>query len=195
MQLFFRTFLRGLLVTVPFALTIYIVFWIFKGLEDIFQYLILLVLPEYYYYSGIGFVLGVVLIFFIGVIAKILIFQRIFGFFEQILTKLPLVKTIYSSLKDLLSFFQSSEDKLQKTALLYIDELHGSVLGFVTQEDPEKLPKVEGMEGDTVAFYVPMSYQVGGFTLLVPKEKLQLTEMGVEEALKFALTAGVGRDK
>jgi len=195
MQIFFQTFVRGLLITVPFVLTLYILFWIFNVLEDISQFLILLVLPEQYYYSGIGFALGVVFIFVIGVIANILLFQRVFLYLETMLEKVPLVRTIYSSLKDLLSFFQSSENKLQKTALLQIDELHGSVLGFITQEDPAKLPNVEGFEGEPVAFYVPMSYQIGGFTLLVPKEKLQSIEMGVEEALKFALTAGVARDK
>ena len=70
MQIFIRTFVRGLLITVPFVLTMYILYWIFQGLETIFQSIVLLVLPEYYYTPGIGFALGVVLIFLIGMIAN-----------------------------------------------------------------------------------------------------------------------------
>ena len=104
---------------------------------------------------------------------------------------IPLVKGVYKALKDFFGLFSndSSTDLLQVVSV----QLPGSemrLLGFITRSDFSDLPPGVGREGE-VAVYLPMSYQVGGYTVLLPRSRLQEVAMSREEALRFLLTAGI----
>jgi len=190
MQHFIRTIIRGLALLVPFALTVYVIVWTFAGLEAVLKSGLLLLVDEGYYIPGLGIVVGIALIYALGLLASAVLIERSVRWFEKLIDRIPLVRTIYSSLVDLFSFFQGSESNLQQTGVVYIESLNASVVGFITQDDSSKLPIDSD---DLVAFYIPMSYQIGGFTILVPRNKIKPTSMSVEQGLKFALTAGVSR--
>jgi uncharacterized membrane protein len=64
------------------------------------------------------------------------------------------------------------------------------IIGFITQEDPQRLPEALSNQ-DSVLVYIPMSYMIGGFTLLIPRADVRPCQMNMEEAMRFALTAGI----
>src|SRR5262245_9285273 len=136
-----------------------------------------------------GLVVAIVFVFLVGVLMHGILFRRVFARAEKVLLEIPLVRSVYAALRDLLGLFADhKEPSLQVVSL----DLPGNmrVLGFITRADFSDAPAGIARQ-DEVAVYLPMSYQVGGYTVLVPKSACKPVEMSREEAMKFILTAGL----
>jgi len=143
---------------------------------------------------GIGIIVGVAAIYAIGLLARSWLFGGLIGLGEKIVDKIPLVKSVYSAVRDLLQFLGGGkEEERGKPAIVASEDGKVQLLGLITQEQPEKfLPGAEGR----VAVYLPMSYQLGGYTVFMNRDAVQEIEgLTVEDLLKLSLTAGVGGAK
>ena len=107
---------------------------------------------------------------------------------RRILYQLPLIKTVYRAMRDLFDFFSPKEQGLGEVVAVTYNGTE--MIGFVTQTDEKKLP--ESFRGqDKVLVYLPMSYMIGGFTVFISREHVRPVNMSMEEAMRFALTAGI----
>lgn len=183
-----RILLRGLLAVLPIVVTVALLWWLFEKVESAFAFLLRPLLEERYV-PGMGLALGLIVVFFVGVAMSTWIVRRLVKWGERQLLKLPLIKTLYGSVQDMLSLFAGSQ-KQQFNKVVTVTWGDRRFLGFVTREHFDDLPDAVGGAGD-VAVYLPMSYQLGGFTLMVPRDQVTPVEMSLEEAMKFAITAGV----
>jgi uncharacterized membrane protein len=131
-----------------------------------------------------------VLIFLIGLLVNIWGVPRLIRFGERFVERIPLVKTIYGAVRDLLGFFGKSGElgAVNQVVMVSIGDT-GRVVGLLTRERFDGLPAGLGGEG-YVAVYVPFSYQIGGFTLILPSEEVKPLDMSLEEAMRFIVTAG-----
>lgn len=184
-----KIFLTGLLTVLPIIVTLYFTVWMLTMLESFFGKQLLVLIPDEWYRTGMGLVVAVVVVFAVGLLMHGLVFRRLFGWAERLLLEIPLVRSVYSALRDLLGMFaDEKEDALQVVAVKLPGNLR--VLGFVTRTDFSDVPP--GTAGaDEVAVYLPMSYQIGGYTVFVPRSALTPLAMSREEAMKFILTAGL----
>jgi len=190
-----KYFLQGLIAILPIAITIYILYWLATKAENILGGLIKQILPENIYKPGMGVAAGFVIVLSIGILLRLWLFRKLFRLGEAILERLPVIKTLYGSVRDLMGFFDSSKKKdFSKVVMVTIAGTQTRLIGLVTREDFSQLP--DGIDdGETVAVYLPMSYQMGGFTVYVPKKNIQSVDMTIEEAMRFALTAAVSTKK
>ncbi len=186
-----RTFLTGLATVLPVVATLYLVYWLASGAESILGAGLRLVLSDRLYWPGLGVALGAAIIFAVGLLMHTWLARTIFSWWERLLYRLPLIKSIYGAFRDLLSFVAAPREKgLQQVVAVRIGETDMRLLGFITRDDLQDLPK--GLaEADAAAVYLPMSYQIGGYTVLVPRSALQPVEMSLEDAMRFAVTAGL----
>jgi uncharacterized membrane protein len=184
------TFLRGLGIVLPIALTIYLVVWAAQAAEALLKPLALLFMPDDAYIPGSGLVLAIVLVYLAGLLVQIFVIRWLLRLGQRILERTPLVKSIYNALNDFVSYVsrRPSEDASRVVSVRLENDV--SVIGFITDPNPTKLI-AEGDPTDRVAVYLPMSYQVGGYTLLLPRERLRPLNLGVEDAMRLVLTAGV----
>jgi uncharacterized membrane protein len=184
-----RIFITGLLTVLPIVATLYFTVWMLTVLERFFGKQVLFLVPDEWYRTGMGLAVAVVVVFLVGVLMHAILFRRLFGWTEKLLLGVPLVRSVYAALRDLLGLFaEHKEPSLQVVSL----ELPGNlrVLGFVTRADWSDAPA--GLaRPDEVAVYLPMSYQVGGYTVFVSKSACTPINMSREEAMKFILTAGL----
>lgn len=196
-----RLVFDGLLTVLPLAVTVYALWWIGSSAEGLLGPRIVQVLdwvaPEGrtgadIYVPGMGVAAGFVVLIVVGILARLWIAQRLLALSDRIFARIPLAKTIYSSVKDLLSVFSQQRKSFSNVAFLKIPGTPWKILGLVTREDFPDIPQVED---DQVSIYLPMSYQLGGFTFIVPKEYLETVDMTVEEAMRFAMTAAVSAEK
>lgn len=193
MQKILTNFLKGLLILVPSVVTGFVLVFLFKKIDG------LLGIPI----TGIGFVVTIVGTTIIGAVASNIFFDRIFQFFEKGLTRLPVVKLLYFSIKDLISAFVGEKKMFNKPVMVAMSHLPlgiettpapaGSdikLLGFITAESLAFLPDCE----NRVAVYMPQSYNMGGYLMLVPKDRITPLP-GVESAkfLAFIVSGGVAR--
>lgn len=188
-----RLFLKGLATIIPIALTLLIVLWLAGLAENGVGFLIKLVLPENLYIRGMGLVGGIALVMAIGLLSQVWLFRKLIELGEGALERMPLVKSVFRATKDFVDYF-SSEDgsRFGQAVMVRHPELRIGVMGFVTREDFSELPF--GEEGE-VAVYLPLSYQIAGYTIFVPREWLEPIDLPFEESLRLMLTAAMSRRK
>jgi uncharacterized membrane protein len=186
------TFLRGLGAVLPAALTVWFVIWLAQSAEALLRPVFLFLLPERYYLPGLGFVLGVAIIYAVGVLVQTFVIGRLWDSVLRLFEGVPLVKTVYSALSDFFDFFSR---RPSGTSVVSVDLLGNDtrMIGFVTDSEPGSLTE-PGLDAP-VAVYLPLSYQIGGFTMLIPRSRLTGLDIGVEEAMRLVLTAGIQRRK
>ncbi len=186
-------FLKGLAAILPVFVTVYLIVWIARTAENVLGGIIRFILPESLYVPGIGLLLGVGLVFAVGVLLQAYLIRRLFGWGEALVQRIPLIKTIYSAVQDLMGFIaRGNQQQASQVVLVRVSlgDTSARLMGLVTREDWDGLPDAMGGD-DEVAVYLPMSYQVGGYTLILQRKHLEPVDMGIDEAMRFALTAGM----
>jgi uncharacterized membrane protein len=187
------TFLRGLGVVLPVALTVWILVWLAQAAETMLQPVFMLMLPEQYYLPGLGVVLGVLIIYAAGVLVQLFVINKIWEALQGLFERIPLVKTVYSAISDFFDFFSRPRSDDGSTVVSVDIGGDALLIGFITADVPSSI-NIPGTTGERVAVYLPLSYQIGGYTLLVARDRVTPLEIGVEEAMRMVLTAGIARD-
>jgi len=189
-----KTFINGLSLILPTALVLYILVWVLKMTEDFFGGIILMVVPKEYYITGLGFAAGIAIVFFVGLLLKLWIVQKIRDLFEAIIDKTPLVNTLYGAVKDFFNFFSNIKNK-ERDIVVLVDTtwMDSKIMGFITSEDLNRFDFLD-ME-EPVVVYFQLSYQIGGYSLFIPKKNITPINMKTEEALGFIMTAGISSSK
>ncbi|WP_175443051.1 DUF502 domain-containing protein [Halofilum ochraceum] len=195
-QRLWRTFLSGLATVLPVGITLYLVWWLLQQAESLFGGLVRVVLPDGWYFPGLGILVAIGVVLLVGAFLNAWLFARLVDLGEAILSRIPLVKTVYTGLRDILGFLSRSggESDLKQVVSVEIQpEVH--VIGFVTDNDVgQGLPELARDADDPlVSVYMPMGYQVGGYTLYLPESRLQPLDLSIEQAMRVVLTAGVNR--
>jgi uncharacterized membrane protein len=184
-----RILLKGLLTILPIGLTLYFVYWLGATAESLLSGPLKVLLPQDVYRPGMGLVAGFLLLITVGLLVNAYIVRRLIGFGEALLLRVPLVKTVFAALRDLTGLMRVGEAGGELQRVVLVDFGPGRVIGFVTQENAT-LPGL-GTDQSLVAVYLPMSYQIGGYTLYLPRDRIEPTELSVEAAMRIVLTGGL----
>lgn len=183
-----KTLLTGSITLLPVVLTIYLLYWLAITSEEIMGNAIRYVLPAEFYFPGLGMFIGVVVIFIVGLMMNAYLIRKAFSLGENILYRLPLIKSVYRAFRDFFDFFSPSKEGLGQVVSVTVNGME--LIGFVTQENQERLPP-SFRDRDSTLVYLPMSYMIGGYTILVPRDELRPLNMTRDEAMRFVLTAGI----
>ena len=186
MKRFLKYFLRGLLIFVPVGLTIFVLVYIFTGLDKLFSKLL-----PFIQVPGLGLLVGLLVtiggIFLIGVFASNFVGKKLFGLVDKLFAKVPLVKMLYSSIRDLVEAFAGEKKKFDKPVLVtFGPNSYAKVVGFITRENLDNL----GLK-DHVAVYLPQSYNFAGNVIIFPKEAVKPLDIESSEAMTFIVSGGV----
>lgn len=178
-------FLQGLLYIAPIALTIYVIYWIFiftdNLLQSVFEQLFQIHIP------GLGVLIIIVGLTFLGFLGQTMIARPIKWILTQFVLKIPLLKLIYSSLKDFFSALVGKEKKFNKPVKVRMHKDDNMLrIGFITNENLNAL-----QINDQVAVYFPFSYTFTGVTYLVPRENIEPINLPATEVIKFLMAGGV----
>jgi uncharacterized membrane protein len=147
-------------------------------------------MPDEYYRTGMGLLVALAAVFGVGLLMHGILFRRLFGWAERLLLEIPLVRSIYAALRDLLGLFAQHKEPSLQVVVATLPGTDWRLLGFVTRAELADLPDGVAREGD-IALYLPFSYQIGGYTVFVPRECVRPVAMSREDAMKFILTAGL----
>jgi uncharacterized membrane protein len=180
-----RYFFQGLILVAPAGLTIYIFYLFFTVVDNFIQsfakdYLTI-------HIPGLGIITVVTLITLLGFVGQSLIFRPFSLILDRVFQSAPLVKVLYSSIRDLLSAFVGQEKKFNKPVLVKVNTISElEKMGFITNEDLSDL-NVK----DKVAVYFPHSYNFSGEMFIVPREHIKPLSISSSEAMKFIVSGGV----
>lgn len=178
-------FIQGLLILVPLSVTIFVIYYVFHYLDALTTPYVI----EYIGYEipGFGLLLVAVFILLIGVLGSTIVFNPLISFLEGLINRAPLIKDIYSSIKDLLSAFVGNKKKFSNPVIVKMNDSGLKRIGFLTREGMDKMKVSE----DEMVVYLPYSYGVMGTVIIVPKENVELLDQPSNEVMKFILSGGV----
>jgi len=189
-------FLQGIALIAPLALTLALIVWVGHSVEAVVGAALKHLLPEGWYVPGLGLLVGVVLTLAAGLLANIFLVRWLLNALERLMDRIPLVKSLFQGLKDVARFFQQGGDeKMGRPVSVRLPLGDGDMrlVGFVMQ-DQARLPSPGEQKGqgneDRVAVYLPMSYQMGGYTLYLDRAQVSPLDVTPEEALRAVLTGG-----
>ncbi len=186
-------FLRGLITLLPIAVTIYVVYAGVLIFENLLADIIKAVIPEHTYIPGLGFALTLIIIFIFGLLLNNLILRTILRKLEETLKSLPLIKAVYSPLRDLINLFSNNKGKALQSVVLVKWNAEGPYsIGLVTRDTFEEFPRLS--KESLVAVFIPFSYALGGNTMLFKKKLVEPIDIPAEKALQLAITAWVKTD-
>lgn len=195
---FLRVFVQGLAAMIPTALTIAVIVWLGIMVEGLFSLPLKGIMP-----SGPdllrtlkGIVFFVVIVFLFGLLMKLWLVRHLFDWFEARIISIPLVKTVYSSIKDVMHLLGGKGTSKGDMVVMVTLDNGWRQLGIVTRQNFSTLPP-ELINGDPnlIAVYVPFSYQLGGFTYFIDRRQCQpVPGMSVEDAMRVSIMAWVGSD-
>ena len=179
-SVFIRSFLQGLLLISPIAITAAVLYQLFNGVDG----LIPLGLPK-----GVGFVIIISVVTAVGYLGTRLFVGRwLFDAFGHVLERTPGVKYIFSSVRDLIQSFVGDKKSFDKAVWVCVSTTPETWrIGFMTQADMTHL----GM-GNKVAVYMPHSYAISGWVIITDATNVRpVVEMTAGEAMKFAVSGGI----
>jgi len=189
------TFLKGLFTLLPLLLSIYVFLWFLNWVEGFSRSAISIVWPENWYIPGMGTVMVVVLIYLWGTVVDQPFARWLFRVVEALFKEVPIIKTVYVAIKDFTEYLQPGQKKVNQVVLVKFAGTDIEMIGLMTRESLYGLPEPV-TKPDRVAVYFPYSYQLGGFTLFVPRAWVHATNLPVEAAMRSIITAWLpGQDK
>ena len=187
---FKRRFLAGLLISIPAIVTFLIVGWFFRFVDGFLEPIYYRILG--YHVPGLGFISAIAIIFIVGTISTNVIGRKIIQSFERILLSLPVLKGIYTSVKQLVDAFspESKMSSFKKFVLVEYPRPGVYSYGFLTKECTMRTEK-DGQEVLLTAVYIPTNLIYFGDIALFREENLFYTDIPIEEGIKIILSGGI----
>lgn len=189
--------LKGAFVLLPFLLSFYFLFWFADLFDRTFTGILAQLGISKDLPFGIGIIVGLIVIYLIGRTSEAFLAKYINGFLEKFIKKVPILGSIFSSLRDLTNYFKAGDGTPNGRAVIVsFDHLNFKIAGFLTRGDLSTIPTKDNLT-DLVAVYIPLAYMVGGgFTIFVNKNQVQDLDMPFDKAMQANLSAWMiqGRD-
>jgi len=187
-------FLTGLLVILPISITVYVIWVLIRGMDAILKYIPAKYLPETYlrvHTPGLGFILVVILVFVVGLLTRNLIGRKIVQFGENIVDRIPLVRVLYTGVKQLLEpLFLQKTNAFKRVALIEYPRRGAYVIGFITGESKGELQNKTSK--NMLNVFIPTTPNpTSGFYALIPEDEVILLNMSVEDAFKLIISGGI----
>ncbi len=179
-RIIFNYFLKGLLIVVPLALTFFAlratILWADAKVDEIIKIDI----------PGMGVIIVMSAVTIIGYVGSKLFFSNLLDLLDDLLSRIPFIKIIYTSVKDFVEAFVGDKKKFTEPVMVEVSSSGVCKIGFITQKDLSTI----GVEG-YLAVYFPLSYALTGELYLVPAEKVKPIQGNSGELMKFIVSGGV----
>jgi len=185
-----KVLIRGMDTLLPIGITLYCIYWLMFYGDKLLADLVRPIMPAAYLWPGVGLVVSFLIVLVIGLFAMTRPGRSLFGAIEKLCVRIPLVKTVFRGTQDFTRFFFAAGERGDFGQVVWVPFGDMHLIGFVTRGPTYGRTDVDEKER-TVAVYVSMSAGIGGFTVYLPRSKLEPTGLSVEEGMRLVLTAGV----
>ncbi len=191
-----RAFLLGLSLLLPVVLSVQLVLWLVSTVEDWLKSLWLMIVPETLYFPGLALLSFIALCTLIGLLSRTPVIRGLLRLPGRALERIPLVRYIYSTIRDFLDLIGGKTFAEESVVWVSLPQINGRVLGMITKHGNDSGGRLTQLiREDEVAVYLPMSYQAGGYMVVVNREQIEHTSLSPGEALHVIMSAGLGEQR
>ena len=187
--------LRGLILLVPVVVTVSFLVWLSRTVDELLKPIVLLVLPPEWYVPGLALLVFLVAALLLGMLTRNVLMRKVGETAEQWVVKTPVIGSIYPIVRQLTDLL-SGKDVQQKNGKVVLVNLPGvdaQAFGIVMQQGDSAT--LDWLPPDCDLVYLPMSYQLGGYSLVLPRSRLQPLNIKTGEALQMIITGGIGQSR
>lgn len=191
-----QSFLKGLAILLPIIVTVFLVQWLLVTIEDWLSPIWKALLGETYYFPGLAFISFVVLAVVIGFSTRWRFMNWLWQLPGVMMNKLPLLRSLYGTVNDVFEMMSGKDFADESVVLVTLPNSDIRLIGIVTKKSGDNGDRLSKMLGaDQVAVFLPMSYNVGGYMIMVPKDCVQSIDMKPADALQMTISAGLGKNR
>lgn len=199
MRFIYSAFIKGVITLLPISLTIYLLAWFAEAMETFFSGPLQNLFPHVFGFTGAGFLVGMTIVFLVGLAVNTYITQRFVDWIDARLENLPVIRTIYGPIRDVTNLFSShgsghSGAQQQRVVMVQINDTGLESLGLITRDTFLDLPP-GSVPPASVAVFIPFSYGMGGITVVVPRARVRETAIPAERAMQLAITGWIKSSK
>ena len=189
-----KNVLFGLSILLPVVLSVQLIIWLVGTVESWLSGLWLMLLPEAFYFPGLATLSFLLIAMIVGLTSRNAITKKLWAMPGKVMQSIPLVKNIYGPLKDFFDLMGGKPFSDSSVVWVTLPEQPGKLLGIITRHGKDRNSRLGSLIGeDDVAVFLPMSYQAGGYMVVVPRDCTEAADMEPGEALQLIMSAGLGQ--
>ena len=196
MKVIVRSLLTGLAIVLPLIITIELLRWLLNLVESSLAPLLQLVMPAAWYLPGMAIMSFILLCSVIGYSSRWSGFNWLWQMPGKVMLKLPGTKQIYGMLQDIIDLMAGKNFADGSVVMLKLPPSDIELIGIITKQGGQAGDRLSAlMQDDQIAVFIPMAYNVGGYTVIVPRSCTRNVEMKPAEALQLVMSGGLGSSK
>jgi uncharacterized membrane protein len=196
MKIVVRSLLKGLAIVLPLIITIELLRWLLTTIESVLAPVVQLVIPATWYLPGTAILCFVIACAVIGFSSRWAGVNWLWQLPGKVLMKLPGSKQIYGMLQDLIDVMAGKNFSDSSVVMVKLPSSDIELIGIVTKQGGQAEDRMSSlMQEEQLAVFIPMAYNVGGYTIIVPRSCTRSLDMKPAEALQLVLSGGLGSSK
>lgn len=196
MRIIIKSLLAGLAIILPLVITIELLRWLLHTVETLLSPLLQLVLPAQWYLPGMAILGFVLLCIAIGYSSRWPSFNWLWQLPGKIMMKLPGTRQIYGMLQDIIDLMSGKNFKDGSVVMVKLPASEIELIGIITKQGGQSDDRMSSlMDDEQLAVFIPMAYNVGGYTIIIPRSCTRNIDMKPAEALQLVLSGGLGSNK
>lgn len=196
MKIVIRSLLKGLAIILPLIITIEVIRWLLNTIESRLAPVLELVLRPEWYIPGMATLAFLIICTLVGFSARWQSADWLWQMPGRILMKIPGTKQIYGMLQDIIEVMSGKNFADESVVLVKLPQSEVELIGIVTKKSGIKDDRMSSLlEEEQLAVFLPMAYNVGGYTIIVPKSCTKNIDMKPAEALQLVISGGLGSTK
>lgn len=189
-----RDLLTGLSLLLPIVLSIQLLIWLLRTVEGWLKPLWELVLPPAWYLPGIAIASFLLLALLVGISFRVRVIGALWQYSHNLLDRIPVLNYVYNTIKDFFDLIGGQDFSQQSVVWVRLPDSPYRLMGVVTKQGDDKDSRLgQIISEDEIAVYLPMSYQVGGYMVVLPKANVEPVQMDAGDALRLIMSAGLGQ--
>lgn len=187
--------LRGLVLLVPVVVTVSFLVWLSRTVDELLKPMVLLALPPDWYVPGLALLLFLAAALMLGILTRNVVMRKLGETAERWVARTPVIGSIYPIVRQLTDLVsgKDAQDRNGKVVLVSLPGVDVQALGIVMQQGGSA--PLDWLPPDCDLVYLPMSYQLGGYSLVLPRSRLQPLNIKTGEALQMIITGGIGQSR
>ncbi|RWU09525.1 DUF502 domain-containing protein [Pseudidiomarina gelatinasegens] len=188
--------LKGLTILLPLVMTIALVHWFLVTIETWLRPIWESILGTQYYFPGLAFFSFVVIALIVGYSARWRFVNKIWQLPGSIMEKMPLLRSLYGTINDVFDLMSGKSFSDESVVLVTLPGADVKLIGIVTKRSGEKNDRLSAMlDDDHIAVFLPMSYNVGGYMMIVPRTSVETLDMSPADAMQLTISGGLGKNR
>ena len=188
--------LKGLAILLPIIVTIALAQWLLVTIETWLRPIWIALLSEDYYFPGLAFISFILLAVLIGFSTRWGFMNSLWALPGKLMDKMPLLNSLYGTVNDVFEMMSGKNFAEESVVMVTMPGGELKLIGIVTKKSGIGGDKLsEALDDDHVAVFLPMSYNVGGYMVMVPRSCIEPLDMSPADALQLTISGGLGKKK